>query len=432
MRMDSTATDFDILIVGGGMAGAALACALGAADTGWRIGLVEQAPPQDTDMGPVDDSLLGFELRVSALSLASQYFLDRLGVWRDIQARRASPYTGMYVWDAEGTGHIEFQAADLYEPALGHIVENRVTQTALWRRLRQLPVEPLADRVLAWQPLERGSQVILGDGRTLRARLVVAADGADSPLRRMAGIGTREWDYQQMAIVATVATEQSHQRIAWQRFLDTGPLAFLPLRGRDGAQFSSIVWSTTPEAAQRLLALDDAAFRQELGLAFEHRLGSVTGVSRRAAFPLRQRHAKTYVRPGLALVADAAHTIHPLAGQGINLGLLDVAVLADELLRARERELAIDDLAVLGRYQRRRMGHNLGMMAVMEGFKQLFGADALPLRWMRNTGMRLLNGHGLLKNRIVAQAMGRDLLPARWQPEVRSWNAPSDWSAEHP
>ncbi len=409
--------EFDILIVGGGMAGAALACALGQAATGWRIGLIDpQTGAPAVVPGP--RQFQDVDLRVSALTQASEQFLQAVGAWELMRQQGISPYRGMCVWDADGTGEIAFDAADLHESVLGHIVENRVTLGALWARLAELPVEVLSGRVSRVRRQEDYSQLILDDDRILSARLVVAADGADSPMRRLAQIPTREWDYEQQAIVATVTTEQSNQRVAWQRFLPTGPLAFLPLDLAGNAPSSSIVWSTSPEQAQALMALDDQAFCQALSTALEQRLGRVTRVSRRASFPLRQRHAKDYVRPGLALVADAAHTIHPLAGQGINLGFLDVAVLADELLRAQERGTDFADHNVLRRYQRRRIGHNLAMMAAMEGFKRLFGADPLPLRWIRNTGMRWLNGQGLLKNQVAALAMGRDLLPERWQPSL--------------
>lgn len=410
--MDST-PEYDVVIVGGGMAGAALACALGRAD--WRVALVDPAPPAPWTAAPAQASLTpeDFDRRVVALTRASEEFLRSLGAWDDMAKQRISPYQGMYVWDADGTAHIEFQAAELYEPSLGHIIENRIVTGALWNQLRQLPVQAIPQKVTGFSHLGGPVQLTLGDGSALLSKLVVAADGAESPLRRLAAFPTREWDYEQHGLVATVVTEKPHEKTAWQRFLSEGPLAFLPLNGA-GDRYSSIVWSTTPERARELLAMPDEAFCEALGEALEQRLGSVVEVSRRQAIPLRQRHAKHYVKPGIALVADAAHTIHPLAGQGINLGFLDVAVLADELLRARERGIDFADLSVLQRFQRRRMGHNLATMAAMEGFKRLFGADPLPLRWMRNTGMRWLNEQGWLKNQIAALALAQDMLPKRW------------------
>jgi 2-octaprenylphenol hydroxylase len=218
---------------------------------------------------------------------------------------------------------------------------------------------------------------------------------------------TREWDYDQQAIVCTVQTSQSHRFTAWQRFSMTGPLAFLPLLPESGSEhFCSIVWSQDTDEARRLMALGDTEFAAELEQAIERELGSVQAVSKRFAFPLRQRHAKDYIAPGFALVGDAAHTIHPLAGQGANLGFGDVRTLLDELSRARKAGLGPADELVLARYQRRRKGENLTMMAAMEGFKQLFGRDELPVRWLRNTGLRWLNQLGPVKNRIAAEAMG--------------------------
>jgi 2-octaprenylphenol hydroxylase len=217
---------------------------------------------------------------------------------------------------------------------------------------------------------------------------------------------TREWDYGHRAIVATVQVAESHQETAWQRFLPSGPLAFLPLPGTENAHYCSIVWSLQDDLVDDLLALDDASFCGELNKAFENCLGGALGSSPRFAFPLRQRHALDYVQPGVALVADAAHTIHPLAGQGINLGLQDVAALAEELLAAHGRGIGPGQVDVLQRYQRRRKGENLLMMSAMDGFKRLFEQDALPIRWLRNAGMRGVGRIAPLKQRLMRHAMG--------------------------
>ncbi|MGC8121808.1 UbiH/UbiF/VisC/COQ6 family ubiquinone biosynthesis hydroxylase [Marinobacter sp. VGCF2001] len=395
---------FDVLVVGGGMIGSALA--LGLARQGWSTALVDGMPaaellsPVET-AGQVDD----FEPRVSAISLASQQLLEALGAWRHVQGGRHCAYRGMTVWDAEGTGRIHFDAAELHTDALGTIVENRSIVRALYTELANSDVALFdAVQVRGWKP-ETGIE--LEDGRTLGATLVVGADGGQSRLRQWAGLATREWDYNQQAIVCTVRTRQPHQYTAWQCFSTTGPLAFLPLLNEAGdAHFCSIVWSQDTVEARRLMALDAETFRAELERAIEQQLGPIETVSRRFAFPLRQRHAKDYVTAGLALVGDAAHTIHPLAGQGANLGYGDVAALLDELGRARRLVLSPADQAVLGRYQRRRKGENLSMMAAMEGFKQLFARDELPFRWLRNTGMRWLDNLAPLKNRVAAEAMG--------------------------
>ncbi|HBX57452.1 MAG TPA: 2-octaprenyl-3-methyl-6-methoxy-1,4-benzoquinol hydroxylase, partial [Pseudomonas sp.] len=369
----------DLIIVGAGMVGSALALAL--QDSGLEILLVDGGPLSVKPFDPCAP----FEPRVSALSVASQRVLERLGVWPGIAARRSSPYGEMQVWDGSGTGQIHFSAASVHAEALGHIVENRVVQDALLERLHDSQIGLLANARL--EQLRRSGDdwlLTLTDGRQLRAPLLVAADGANSAVRRLAGCATREWDYLHHAIVASVRCERPHQATAWQRFTDDGPLAFLPLAAADGEHWCSIVWSTTLAQAEQLMSLDDAAFCGELGKAFEHRLGRVLHADRRLCIPLRQRHAKRYVEDGLALIGDAAHSIHPLAGQGVNLGFLDAAVLADVLLHALARGERLSDERVLSRYERRRMPHNLAMMAAMEGFERLFQADPLPLRWLRN------------------------------------------------
>ena len=406
MTADAPTQQFDILVVGGGMIGSALA--LGLSRQGWQVGLIEGAPAASL-MAPAEpaNSVDDFEPRVSAISLASQRLLEELGAWPKVQASRHCGYREMTVWDGDGTGRIHFDAAELHARSLGTIVENRNIVRALFESLSDSSVQLLDGvRVKAWS---RGQGVELEDGRCLAARLVVGADGALSRLRQWSGLATREWDYDQQAIVCTVRTSQNHRYTAWQRFSPTGPLAFLPLLNEAGDEhFCSIVWSQDTLEARRLMALETESFRKELEAAIERELGEVLAVSRRFAFPLRQRHAKDYIADGLALVGDAAHTIHPLAGQGANLGYGDVRALLEELERARELGLAPDDASVLARYQRRRKGENLAMMAAMEGFKQLFARDELPVRWLRNTGMRWLNQLAPLKNRIAAEAMGID------------------------
>lgn len=399
--------DTDIVVVGGGMVGAALALAL--APLKLHVTVLEgQSLDSSSRQRPVPAGVAGFERRVSAISPASQRILSRLGAWERIPVEYRGTYTRMCVWDAEGTGEIHFDAADMGATSLGDIVENRLITEALHDVLRERDVE-VRDGIAAtgWRVDGDRSELTLADGSLIRANLVVAADGARSPLRQWAGLPVREWDYGQQAIVATVRTEHSHSFTAWQRFTPTGPLAFLPLAdGQGDSHFLSIVWSQDTLEAERLMALDDVAFRQALGEAFEHRLGAIEAVSQRQAFPLRQCHAKTYVRPGLALVGDAAHSIHPLAGQGVNLGFADADVLAQEVARAVQRRQSPGEMTVLQRYQRRRRGENLAMMAAMEGFKQLFARDELLPRWLRNTGMRWLDGQGALKRRIASQAMG--------------------------
>lgn len=404
MTSDSSVQHFDILVVGGGMIGSALS--LGLSQQGWRVGLIEGASA-DALLAPPEQAsgVEDFEPRVSAISLASARLLDDLGAWQRVLSGRHCSYREMTVWDGDGTGRIHFDAAELHAQSLGTIVENRHIVRALFEAIANSTVTLIdGARVSGWS---RTSGVALEDGRQVTAELVVGADGAMSRMRQWSGLATREWDYDQQAIVCTVRTRQPHRFTAWQRFSPTGPLAFLPLQSETGDDhFCSIVWSQDTREARRLMALEPEAFRQELEAAIERELGEVVAVSQRFAFPLRQRHAKDYVADGLALVGDAAHTIHPLAGQGANLGYGDVRALLEELGRARTLGLAPDDALVLARYQRRRKGENLTMMAAMEGFKQLFSRDELPIRWLRNTGMRWLDKLAPLKNRIAAEAMG--------------------------
>lgn len=409
------AQQFDLIIVGAGMVGATLALAL--ADTSLRVAVLD-AIPLDQPL-PARTTESGYDPRVSALSAASENVLANLGVWQRIERR--SPYRHMCVWDGEGTGEIRFDAGVLGENRLGHIIENRRIQQALLDSLTGTGVTMLGGRrVIELVREEDGWLLELENAEAVQAPLVVAADGARSRVRELAGFAMREWDYLHHAVVTTIRTELHHRDTAWQCFLPTGPLAFLPLKQRDGGHYCSIVWSLLPEAAQRVMALDETQFANELERAFEGRLGRIIQADQRHCIPLRQRHARRYVMPGLALIGDAAHSIHPLAGQGVNLGLLDVAELTDVLGAALRRGEDIASLPVLQRYERRRMGANLSMMAAMEGFERLFHADALPLRWLRNSGMQWLNRQGAVKAGIIRRAMGLgDNLPALAQlPEL--------------
>jgi 2-octaprenylphenol hydroxylase len=393
-------TRADLLIVGAGMVGSALALAL--QNSGLEILVLDGSP---LSVKPFDPQA-AFEPRVSALSAASQRILQRLDVWDGMLARRVCPYGEMQVWDGSGTGQIHFSAGSVHADVLGHIVENRVIQDALLERLHDSDIGLLANARL--EQMRRSGDdwlLTLADGRSLRAPLVIAADGANSAVRRLTGCATREWDYLHHAIVTSVRTADSHQSTAWQRFTDEGPLAFLPLE-REGEHWCSIVWSVTPAEAERLMALADEAFCRELESAFEGRLGTVISADPRVCVPLRQRHAKRYVAEGLALIGDAAHTIHPLAGQGVNLGFLDAAVLAEVLQHAVERGERLADVKVLSRYERRRMPHNLALMAAMEGLERLFQADPLPMRWLRNTGLKWVDQMPEAKAMFVRQALG--------------------------
>lgn len=395
--------EVDILVVGGGMAGLAFACALDVPNL--RVAVVDKHAASAPESWPET-----FDPRVSALSKASEHLLRNVGAWDIIEQQRFAPYVEMSVWDGQGIGQIEFHADSLGESHLGAIVENRVTQHALTEIFHQQHKGEFISAGTTGISADGERWIVtLDNGDKISTTLLVGADGAQSVVREQAGLSVRRWAYEQTAIVTTVTTEKTHRNVARQIFLETGPLAFLPLRqtpSERSSKISSIVWSANTAEAERLMALDDAAFAKALEAAFEHRLGEVVALDRRFSFPLVQQHAVDYVQSGLALIGDAAHTIHPLAGQGINLGFLDAAVLAEEISSAVKKQLSPGEWLVLRRYQRRRKSHNLATMATMEGFKRLFSPQHWGVHALRNAGMRILNRHTFIKNKVVAQAMG--------------------------
>ncbi|MBI1423434.1 MAG: hypothetical protein GC149_08215 [Gammaproteobacteria bacterium] len=393
---------FDVAIIGGGMVGATLARAL--AHTRLRVALIE---PQPQETAPSDTL---FDLRVSAITRASQRMFETLGVWEGMVARRVSPFREMHVWEAQGK-EIHFDSADLSEPYLGHIIENSVITASLYDGIAQQAnlhcVFGRRGRELV--QTQNGWQLQLDNGAMLEATLLVGADGSRSWLRQQVNIAVRGWDYDHAAVVTYVKTEKPHQATAWQRFVNKGPLAFLPLS--DG--YSSIVWSTQPDNAKRLCELSSAEFAQELTLAFAARLGNVEEVGPRAMYPLRFLMADQYVKEGIALVGDAAHTMHPLAGQGVNLGLLDAAALAEVLHAAVKARRSIASLQTLRRYERWRRSENLNMLVMVDQIQRLFGNEQPGLRWLRTTGMGIVGRMPIVKDEIIEHAMGnRGDLPA--------------------
>ena len=409
---------YDIIVVGAGLVGAAFALQMArnyANNTSnhktnkpGKIALLEA----HSISSRVSASATSFDPQVVALTEASRQWLDTLNVWRGC-ADRACPYSRMSVRDGQGTGCIEFDAAEIQGANLGHIVEkSRLRASLLSAIAEQRNIDLYCSSPV--ESLRRDGEIIsvnLSDGEQLSSSLVVAADGANSPVREQMGFDLRTWGYEHTAITATIKAEKTHGFTARQWFTPSGPLAFLPLRSSakdspDEARYISIVWSQTPEEAERLVALDKAAFCRELTMTSEGVLGAIESVSERLQFPLTQRHGVDYVQPGIALIGDAAHTIHPLAGQGVNLGFSDARVLAEELARALEQGVDPGTLQTLKRYQRRRKPDNLGMMATMEGFKRLFEREELPVRLLRNIGMSGLNRLVPLKNSLIRQAMG--------------------------
>ena len=405
---DSQEQSFDIVIVGGGMVGATMACLL--RDLDLKIALVDRAK---FDVLNLEVTGGKFDPRVSAITTATKKIFLDLKVWPDIEAARCCNYLGMQVWDADGTGCINFSAIDLNQSELGTIVENSILSSALYKQIsNQKNLSLLAPmNIASMEVSEGGTRLITDKGQQKTAKLIIAADGANSKIRELCRFSTREWEYNHNAIVTTVKTELAHEQTALQRFIDTGPLAFLPLavEQNDSIQnYCSIVWTAIPKHAEYLMQLSDKNFCTELNKAIEGRLGNIEWCDKRFTFPLWQRHSIDYVKNNVVLIGDAAHSIHPLAGQGVNLGFLDAAVLARELHHGIEVGRELSDQTVLGRYQRKRKGHNLGMMWLMEGFKHLFAEQALPIRWLRNIGMSGVDNISVVKNNLARRAMGLD------------------------
>ncbi|MCW0503765.1 FAD-dependent 2-octaprenylphenol hydroxylase [Aeromonas piscicola] len=393
----------DVVIVGGGMVGLGLAAAL--KQSGLKLAIVEGHLP-DPALGDAPDN------RVSALSLASQRILQQVGAWTGIAARRLQPYEKMQVWEQDSFGQIGFDAAGLRQAALGHIVENRVIQLALLEAIlggnagEADNIQLLSPaRAASLQSGEAGSLLLLDDGRALSAKLVVAADGAHSWVRRQADIPLTSWDYGHHALVATVRCAEPHEAVARQIFTPEGPLAFLPLWQPD---LCSIVWSVPAARAEALCQCDDEQFNRQLTTAFDGRLGLCKVEGARSAIPLTARYARDFARERLVLVGDAAHTIHPLAGQGVNLGLLDAAALAEQIVQTHRAGRDIGLLANLRSYERWRKSEAARMLAAMEGLKRLFsGANPLK-KLVRGVGLCAFDALAPFKQGVIRAAMGLD------------------------
>ncbi|NLR35281.1 FAD-dependent 2-octaprenylphenol hydroxylase [Aeromonas hydrophila] len=386
----------DVVIVGGGMVGLGLAAAL--KGSALKVAVVEgQLPEPALDEAP--------DNRVSALSLASQRILQQVGAWRGIEARRLQPYVQMEVWEQDSFGRIAFDAASLRQPELGHIVENRVIQLALLEAILDGDNIQLLSpaRASSLQSGEAGSLLLLEDGRALSAKLVVAADGAHSWVRRQVDIPLTSWDYGHHALVATVRCAEPHEAVARQIFTPEGPLAFLPLWQPD---LCSIVWSVPAARAEALCQCDEEQFNRQLTTAFDGRLGLCKVEGARSAIPLTARYARDFARERLVLVGDAAHTIHPLAGQGVNLGLLDAAALAEQILRNQAAGKDIGLLTNLRGYERWRKSEAASMLAAMEGLKRLFAGSNPLKKLVRGAGLCAFDLLTPLKQGVIRAAMG--------------------------
>ncbi|HFD7355350.1 FAD-dependent 2-octaprenylphenol hydroxylase [Escherichia coli] len=392
----------DVAIVGGGMVGLAVACGL--QGSGLRVAVLEQRVPEPlaADAPP--------QLRVSAINAASEKLLTRLGVWQDILSRRASCYHGMEVWDKDSFGHISFDDQSMGYSHLGHIVENSVIHYALWNKAQQSSditlLAPAELQQVAWG--ENETFLTLKDGSMLTARLVIGADGANSWLRNKADIPLTFWDYQHHALVATIRTEEPHDAVARQVFHGEGILAFLPL---SDPHLCSIVWSLSPEEAQRMQQASEDEFNRALNIAFDNRLGLCKVESARQVFPLTGRYARQFAAHRLVLVGDAAHTIHPLAGQGVNLGFMDAAELIAELKRLHRQGKDIGQYIYLRRYERSRKHSAALMLAGMQGFRDLFSGTNPVKKLLRDIGLKLADTLPGVKPQLIRQAMGLNDLP---------------------
>lgn len=384
------------------MVGLGLAAAL--KNSALSVAVVEGQLPEPM-LGEAPDN------RVSALSLASQHILQGVGAWSGIEGRRLQAYDKMAVWEQDSFGHIDFDAASQRQSALGHIVENRVIQLALLDAILggnsgASNIQLLTPaRAQSLQVSEAGAILLLEDGRALSAKLVVAADGAHSWVRRQADIPLTSWDYGHHALVATVRCAEPHDGVARQIFTPDGPLAFLPLWDPN---LCSIVWSIPAPRAEALCACDEEQFNRQLMAAFDGRLGLCKVEGARSAIPLTARYARDFARERLVLVGDAAHTIHPLAGQGVNLGLLDAAALAEQLLKSQRAGADIGQLSNLRWYERWRKSEAARMLAAMEGLKRLFGGSHPLKKLVRGVGLRAFDALTPLKTQVIRAAMGLD------------------------
>lgn len=387
-----SSTDFDIVIAGAGMVGVSAAFAL--AGNGFRVALVEAMPAPDFDTSGVD-----YDLRVSAISPSSRAILEDLGVWQQLDQERVCYYEQMFIWHQHGEASVGFDAVELARDNLGAIVENRLLQQTLYRACeKQAGIEwfmpDSVEELLVNHAA--GVELRLSSGSYLKAGLLIAADGRNSQTRGLAGMEAHSGRYRQTAIVANVDTELPHRHTAWQRFLATGPLAFLPLANGQ----SSIVWSCDDEFAQQITATDDADFCAALGEAFEYKLGTVTGCSARTSFALGWHSCERWLEGRVLLIGDAAHGVHPLAGQGVNLGFSDVDLLAN--LLTDKSALVLQKQ--LRRYERQRKSETWLATMSFSGLKWIYGLEQKPLTGLRNLGMRLIDETPWFKRAMMQKA----------------------------
>ena len=386
--------NFDIVIVGSGLVGSAFALAL--RDSGLRLALVEVSVPQ-----PLPDDA-SWDSRIYAITPGNAAFLELLGVWQALDHSRIAPVHEMRIWGDDGVARLDFSAYDAGVAELAFIAESRLLQDRMWQALQRQEnlktICPAQCESIAWS--DAGAELRLRDGTSLTAKLIVGADGANSWVRAQAGIEASPKPYKQMGVVANFATELAHGGIARQWFRRDGVLAWLPLPGKR----ISMVWSTWDDQARGLTAMPEDELCAAVAEAGGNALGELLLLTPAAAFPLRLLRLDTLVKPGLALIGDAAHNVHPLAGQGVNLGFKDAQILAQVLL-ARGAQANCGDHLLLRRYERARREDILAMQEVTGGLQKLFNNTDPLLGAVRNLGLRLTNTQGWIKNRLMQQAL---------------------------
>ncbi len=408
--------NFDIAVIGAGMVGASLA--LAAARAGWSVAVVEPAPPE----APVPEGEP--DLRVSALSYGSERWLRRLGVWSRMAEQRWAPFRELAVWEAPSgplrtfdalrpladVARTHFTAASINRPHLGHIVENQVTQHALWQSLQEEPnlscFSPGRVRTLKQQ--NDRVELTLDDDTAMTSRLVVGADGANSPTRALAGIGTSRQQYRQQAMVVSVIHDPPEQSITWQMFTPKGPRAYLPMPSIRGQCRASLVWYDQPERLDQLMSLNESELIEAITDAFPDELPTLIAAPDRGRFPIARQHAHEYSQGRVTLIGDAAHTINPLAGQGVNLGFQDAACLARLLLEERRLEGDPGSRGLLQAYEEERRPRNRLMMDTMDLFYTAFSNRQPPAHLIRNLGLGLAGRLPMARERVARYAMGID------------------------
>ncbi|MEP4889029.1 MAG: FAD-dependent oxidoreductase [Aliiglaciecola sp.] len=390
--------NYDVAIIGAGIIG--LTAALALQNTDLRVVIIDSEPADK----PLSEEP---ELRVSAINLASQNVFSNLGAWQGIYNQRLQPYQHMHVWEQDSFAKINFSAADIHQAHLGTIIENQAIRLGLLQQLNQVSNVEIADsaKIANISIGQSESFISLENGSHLSSKLVVGADGANSLVRKVANLPLTFWDYDQIAIVATIETELPHDNVARQVFTPDGPLALLPLYEKN---LCSIVWSQRVEKAESLLNLDENAFNHALSAQSDLRLGQIKLLSPRASYPLKMRYCRQWVSDRIVLIGDAAHTIHPLAGQGANLGIADAAALAEVIIELHEQNKDIGLTKNLRAFERWRKSEALQMIAVMESFKRLFNGANPVKKLIRDIGLSATNHLSPLKNDLIKHAVGMD------------------------